>query len=85
MIKGAVCCVRQNKGTSEKNIGVVGPVYNASKNHHHQYCGGCHFGTGPFSDLIDKKKKSLDLDKSEYDYRKSITEKTKNILEIEYK
>ena len=34
-------------------------------------------------EIIDKKKKALSLDKSEHDYRKSITEKTKNIADLQ--
>ena len=34
-------------------------------------------------EIIDKKKKALNLDKSEHDYRKSITEKTKNIADLQ--
>ena len=44
---------------------------------------GLEMQSDALSELIEKKKKMIDLDQSEYDYQKSIAEKTKNITDLQ--
>ena len=44
---------------------------------------GLEMQSDTLSELIEKKKEMINLDKSEYDYQKSIAEKTKNITDLQ--
>lgn len=58
-------------------------MYDEQQSLHDMYINGLKEESEALQELIDKKMESLKADKAEYDYQKSIAEKTKNITDLE--
>lgn len=58
-------------------------VYNEEKSLHDMYISNLKEQSQALQKLISKRKESLQVDKTERDYKKSISEKTKNIADLE--
>lgn len=58
-------------------------MYDEQQSLHDMYINGLKEESEALQELIDKKMESLKADKAEYDYQKSIAEKTKNVTDLE--
>ena len=58
-------------------------MYDEQQSLHDMYINGLKEESEALQELIDKKMESLKANKAEYDYQKSIAEKTKNIADLE--